>query len=197
VPGPRFDKVQGRIDGDEGIRFSTAEALATLKPVVDGGTVTFGGQTHPADGNAAIIVTTAERAAEIGADAAIRIEPLAFGLARAELAYMPEAPIAAARQALARAGIAISELQAINTHNPFAVNDLAFAKATGVDVATMNNRGCSLVYGHPNAPTGLRSVIELIEELVERGGGHGLFTGCAAGDTAMAVVLRVDGGRAR
>ena len=197
VPGPRFDKVQARIDGDEGIRFSTAEGLATLKPVVDGGTVTFGAQTHPADGNAAIIVTTAERAAEIGADAAIRIEPLAFGLARAELAYMPEAPIAAARQALARAGIAVSELQAINTHNPFAVNDLAFAKATGVDVATMNNRGCSLVYGHPNAPTGLRSVIELIEELVERGGGHGLFTGCAAGDTAMAVVLRVDGRRAR
>jgi len=61
----------------------------------------------------------------------------------------------------------------------------------------MSARGCSLVYGHPNAPTGLRSVIELIEQLVERGGGLGLFTGCAAGDTAMAVVLRVDGRRSR
>ncbi len=55
----------------------------------------------------------------------------------------------------------------------------------------MNNYGCSLVWGHPNAPTGLRSTIELIEELVLRGGGTGLFTGCAAGDTAMALVVKV------
>jgi acetyl-CoA acetyltransferase len=55
----------------------------------------------------------------------------------------------------------------------------------------MNNYGCSLIWGHPNGPTGLRSVIELIEELTIRGGGYGLFTGCAAGDSAMAVVLKV------
>ena len=55
----------------------------------------------------------------------------------------------------------------------------------------MNNYGCSLVWGHPQAPMGTRSVIELIEELALRGGGCGLFTGCAAGDTAMAVVLEV------
>jgi acetyl-CoA acetyltransferase len=196
VPNARFDKVQVRLEGDEGIRFSTAEGLAALKPVIEGGTVTFGGQTHPADGSAAIVVTTPERAAAMTTDVAVRIEPLAFGMARAELAYMPEAPIAAAKQALARADVAIGDLHAINTHNPFAVNDLAFAKATGVDVTTMNGKGCSLVYGHPNAPTGLRSVIELIEQLVDRGGGYGLFAGCAAGDTAMAVVLRVDGRRA-
>ena len=46
----------------------------------------------------------------------------------------------------------------------------------------MNNYGCSLIWGHPQGPTGLRSVIELIEELVQRGGGRGLFVGCAAGD---------------
>jgi acetyl-CoA acetyltransferase len=56
----------------------------------------------------------------------------------------------------------------------------------------MNNYGCSLVWGHPQAPMGTRSIIELIEELALRGGGFGLFTGCAAGDTAMAVVLEVD-----
>ena len=55
----------------------------------------------------------------------------------------------------------------------------------------MNNYGCSLIWGHPQGPTGLRAVIELIEELVLAGGGYGLFHGCAAGDTAMAVVLRV------
>jgi acetyl-CoA acetyltransferase len=55
----------------------------------------------------------------------------------------------------------------------------------------MNNYGCSLIWGHPNGPTGMRLVIEIIEELVERGGGRGLFTGCAAGDTGMAVVVEV------
>lgn len=55
----------------------------------------------------------------------------------------------------------------------------------------MNNYGCSLVWGHPQGPTGLRAIIELIEELALRGGGVGLFHGCAAGDTAMACVLKV------
>ncbi len=80
----------------------------------------------------------------------------------------------------------------MKTHNPFVVSDIALARATGFDAMAMNNYGCSLVWGHPQSPTGLRSVIELIEELAERGGGLGLFTGCAAGDSAMAVVLRVD-----
>jgi acetyl-CoA acetyltransferase len=55
----------------------------------------------------------------------------------------------------------------------------------------MNNYGSSLIFGHPQGPTGMRCVIELIEEIALRGGGNGLFTGCAAGDTAMAVVLNV------
>jgi acetyl-CoA acetyltransferase len=55
----------------------------------------------------------------------------------------------------------------------------------------MNNYGCSLVWGHPQGPTGLRTIIELIEELAERGGGYGLFHGCAAGDTAMAAIVEV------
>jgi acetyl-CoA acetyltransferase len=55
----------------------------------------------------------------------------------------------------------------------------------------MNRYGCSLVWGHPQAPTGLRGVIELIEELAILGGGYGLFTGCAAGDSAAALVVRV------
>jgi acetyl-CoA acetyltransferase len=67
-----------------------------------------------------------------------------------------------------------------------------FARETGVDVMSMNNFGCSLIYGHPQGPTGLRAIIELIEELVMRGGGRGLFHGCAAGDTAMAVVIEAN-----
>jgi len=82
-------------------------------------------------------------------------------------------------------------MKAIKTHNPFAVNDLYFAQATGAVLKDMNRFGCSLVWGHPQAPMGTRAVIELIETLVLQGGGLGLFTGCAAGDTAMAVVIEV------
>jgi acetyl-CoA C-acetyltransferase len=82
----------------------------------------------------------------------------------------------------------------VTTHNPFAVNDLWLSRETGLPVERMNPYGCSLVYGHPQAPTGLRALTELIEALAERGGGTGLFTGCAAGDTGAALVVRVEGG---
>jgi acetyl-CoA acetyltransferase len=191
VPSRDFKKVAATLAGDEGIFESTPEGFASLRPVLPGGTVTFGGQTHPADGNAAVVLTSSSRAAEMSRDASIRIELLGFGQARAELGYMPEATIPAARAAMQRAGITPKQLAAIKTHNPFAVNDIVLSRALDVDWEGMNNYGCSLIWGHPNGPTGLRSVIELIEELTIRGGGYGLFTGCAAGDSAMALVLKV------
>ena len=97
----------------------------------------------------------------------------------------------AARRALTDAGLSIAQIDAVKTHNPFAVNDLYFAKETGFAIERMNNFGCSLIYGHPQAPMGLRGIMEPIEELVQKGGGRGLFTGCAAGDTAMAAVVEV------
>ncbi|KAA3629968.1 MAG: thiolase family protein [Proteobacteria bacterium] len=192
VPNSSFRKTVGQLTGDEGVTLSTAEGLAKLRPVVNGGTVTFGGQTHPADGSAAIVLAAPEQARALSRDPAIVIRLLGFGQARAELAYMPEATIPAAKNALAMADLPIARMDAIKSHNPFAVNDIAFARATGADAMTMNNYGSSLIWGHPQAPTGMRAVIELIEELVLRGGGYGLFEGCAAGDTAMAVVLQVD-----
>ncbi len=191
VPSPNYRKTVTTLDGDEGVTKSTPEGLAKLRPVLEGGTVTYGGQTYPADGNAGMVFATPEKAAELSTDPKIAVRVLGFGLARAELAYMPEAPVPAAQKALQQAGKTIQQVDAIKTHNPFVANDLVFAKATGADVMKMNNYGCSLVWGHPNAPTGLRSSIELIEELVLRGGGVGLFTGCAAGDTAMATLIEV------
>jgi acetyl-CoA acetyltransferase len=191
VPAPGYKKTLTTLAGDEGISHSTAEGLAALKPVAPGGTVTYGGQTHPADGNAGLVVTTRERARELSRDPKIAVRLHGFGLARAELAYMPEATVPAAERALAQAGLRITQMAAVKTHNPFAVNDLFFARSTGIAWQTMNNYGCSLVWGHPQAPMGTRAIIELIEELALRGGGYGLFTGCAAGDTAMAVVLEV------
>jgi acetyl-CoA acyltransferase len=177
--------------GDEGIHATTSDGLAALKPTLANGSVTHGGQTHPADGSAAIVLTTPQRVPELTREPAIDIRLVAFGQARVERGYMPEAPVPAARRALAAAGLEIAQMKAIKTHNPFIVNDLVLAQCFGLDPARFNNYGSSLVWGHPQGPTGLRSVIELIEELVLMGGGYGLFTGCAAGDSSMAVVLRV------
>ncbi len=105
---------------------------------------------------------------------------------------MAMANVPAARQALDRADLAISDINAIKTHNPFAVNDVYFAREMGVQISAMNRFGRSLVWGHPQAPTGARLIIELVEELVLAGGGYGLFTGCAAGDAALALIVKVD-----
>src|SRR5690606_6752175 len=92
VPAAGYKKTAAVLAGDEGVSRSTAEGLAALKPVQPGGSVTYGAQTHPADGNAGIVVTTRERARELARDPAIGVRLLGFGSARAELAHMPEAP---------------------------------------------------------------------------------------------------------
>jgi acetyl-CoA acetyltransferase len=79
----------------------------------------------------------------------------------------------------------------IKTHNPFAANDIFMADQMGIKLSDMNNYGSSLVFGHPQAPTAGRLIIEGIEELAARGGGYLLFTGCAAGDTGAALVLKI------
>jgi acetyl-CoA acetyltransferase len=191
VPRPNYRKTANIINSDEGISVSNEAGLAGLRPALKDGSVTFGGQTHPADGNAAIIVTTPERAGELSSDPNIVIEILGFGSARTELAYMPEATIPAALAALKQASLGIGDINAVKSHNPFAINDIVFAKETGANLDSMNNFGCSLIWGHPQGPTATRSIIELIEELAHRGGGYGLFQGCAAGDTAMATVIHV------
>jgi acetyl-CoA acetyltransferase family protein len=186
-----FRKQSGTLSADEGVFATNAQGLAKLKPVKPDGTVTFGTQTHPADGNAGAIVTTREIAREMAIDKGVEVELLGFGQARVEKGHMPMAPAPAAMAALKQAGLAMKDVDAVKTHNPFAVNDIAFARETGFALEKMNNYGSSLIWGHPQAPTGMRSTIELIEELVLRGGGTGVFSGCAAGDSAMALVLRV------
>jgi acetyl-CoA acetyltransferase family protein len=191
ISDAKFRKQTGVLSADEGIFPTTAEGLAKLKPVKEGGTVTFGGQTHPADGNAGAIVTTRDLARAASANPHIEIEILGFGQARVEPGYMPMAPSPAAFNALKNAGLAVGDIHAIKTHNPFAVNDIALARDLGFAWEKMNNYGSSIIWGHPQAPTGLRAIIELVEELVLRGGGVGLFTGCAAGDSGYATILRV------
>ncbi len=186
VPGRRRPL---ELDADEGVRLVDAETAGKLPPATPDGVHTFASQTHPADGAAGAVVTNADRARALG-EGVVRI--LGTGFSRVAPAHMPQAPVPAAAVALASAGLGFADLHAITTHNPFAVNDLYFARETGIALEDMNVRGCSLVFGHPQGPTGLRSIAELVETLRDRGGGRGLFTGCAAGDTGAALVIEVD-----
>jgi acetyl-CoA acetyltransferase len=179
------------LEADEGITSSTAEGLAGLRPVIPEGVHTFGSQTHPADGNCGLSVTTRERAKQLSAQPGIEIQLLSFGYARAKKGFMAAAVAPSAEMALHEAGIKAGDLAVIKTHNPFAANDVVMARVMGLDVNTMNNYGSSLIYGHPQAPTGARLIIEGIEELAQKGGGYLLFAGCAAGDTAASMVLKV------
>lgn len=188
---PRKRKEPTVVEEDFGVFPTTREGLAKLQPVAEGGVVTYGSQTHPADGTAGMVVTGEERARELSRDGGV-VHLLSVGFARVEKARMPKAPVPAARTALEDAGLGIGEVDAIKTHNPFAVNDVYFSRQTGVPVEEMNDYGSSLIFGHPQGPTGARLIAELIEVLRRRGGGTGLFTGCAAGDTGAAIVLRVE-----
>ena len=105
---------------------------------------------------------------------------------------MAAAVTPSAEMALENAGIKVSDLGAVKTHNPFTVNDVVMGKLMGIDEKIFNNYGSSLIFGHPQGPTGMRLTIELIEELLMKGGGYGLFAGCAAGDTAAALVVKVN-----
>jgi acetyl-CoA acetyltransferase family protein len=187
----RGKKVTGSVDADEGIHGTTAEGLAKLRPAMEGGTVSFGTQTHPADGSAGMVVCGKEQAALLSKDPKITIRVRSYGEARVGKAMMPMAVVPAAQEALRRANIEVKDCAAFKTHNPFAINDVFFCRELGLEPEQVNRYGSPLVWGHPQGPTGLRAMMEMIEELAIRGGGYGLFSGCAAGDTAMAVLLEV------
>ncbi|MFV1960215.1 MAG: thiolase family protein, partial [Acidimicrobiia bacterium] len=119
----RGKKSLGVLDADEGVHSTTAEGLDRLRPVVDGGTVTYGSQTHPADGNAGMIVCNQDQAGRLSRDKNVTVQILSYGEARTEKGFMPKAVVPAARNALERAGISAEQCAAIKTHNPFAVSD--------------------------------------------------------------------------
>ena len=185
IPQRRKDPVS--VDEDAGIFPTTREGLAKLRPVAPEGVVTYGSQTHPADGTAGMVVTSESRARELSGGGIARL--LGIGYARVEKARMPNAPVPAARAALKDAGVGIGDIDVIKTHNPFAVNDVYFSRQLGVSVEAMNDYGSSLIFGHPQGPMGARLIAEMLRR---RDGGTGRFTGCAAGDTGAALVLRVE-----
>jgi acetyl-CoA acetyltransferase len=185
----------GRIDDDLGIRRVTRDGLRAMRELDT--CVTAGGQTHASDGMATLLMTTAEKAAELSPRPEIEIRLIAKTEARANPGLMPEAPAIAVKKLLEKTGLKMTEMAVVKNHNPFAVNDAIFSRVLDHDWKEMNKTGCSLVWGHPQGPTLTRSLIEGLEEAVVLGGGLVLLFGCAAGDVGIAAVFSVSDKGAR
>ncbi len=179
------------VETDEGVTPTTAEGLAKLGPAEKDGVHSFGAQTFPADGNCGFIVTGKDKAKELSKDPKVEIQIVSYGFSRVKPGFMAAAPVPAAEMALKNANMKITDMKAIKSHNPFATNDINFAKKMNIDVMKMNNYGSSLIYGHPQAPTAGRIIAEMLEETVMLGGGYCLWTGCAAGDTGASMIFKV------
>lgn len=179
----------GRIDDDLGVRALTLDGLRAMRELDT--CVTGGTQTHASDGMSALLVTTEGKARELSTRPEIEITFVAKTDVRAQPSLMPEAPALAVRKLLDRTGLTMSDMAVVKNHNPFAVNDVIFAKMLDYDWREMNNTGCPLVWGHPQGPTLTRVAIEGLEEAVDLGGGHVLIFGCAAGDVGIAAIFKV------
>lgn len=182
----------GRIDDDLGVREVSLGALRAMRELDT--CVTSGSQTHASDGMAGLLVTTPGKARELSRRPEIEISFVAKTEVRAHPSLMPEAPGLAVRKLLSRTGLTMADVTVVKSHNPFAVNDVVFARMLDYDWRDMNRTGCSLVWGHPQGPTLTRILIESLEEAVSLGGGYALVFGCAAGDVGIAALFRVSEG---
>jgi len=192
--------VQGRklgvVDDDYGVRkYASIDDFKSERQLDS--CVAAGGQTHPSDGMFTMLVTSEEKARELSASPEISIQLIASNEYRTEAGLMPEAPSFAVRQLLERTGLTMDDMVAVYDHNPFAINDVVFAKLLDYDWHKMNDTGCPLVYGHPQGPTLIRVTVEALEQAVTRGGGYVLIFGCAAGDVGIAAIFKVTDSRKR
>jgi len=182
----------GRIDDDAGVRRPTLGALKAMRALDS--CVTGGTQTHASDGMATMLVTSQEKARELSPRPEIDIQLVGKAEARTLPSLMPEAPVFAVQKLLKRTGLSMDDMVVVKDHNPFAANDVIFAKVMNYDWRKMNTTGCPLVWGHPQGPTLTRVLIEALEEAVSLGGGYVLIFGCAAGDVGIAAVFKVSSG---
>lgn len=182
-------KSMGWVAEDLGVKSISLEDMRAMRELDT--CVTPGTQTHASDGMATLLVTSPEKAAQLSARPEIEIRFVGKAEVRTYPSLMPEAPGLAVQKLLARTGLSMADMAVVKDHNPFAVNDVIFAKTLGYDWRKMNTTGCPLVWGHPQGPTLTRLIIEALEEAVELGGGNVLVFGCAAGDVGIAAIFNV------
>jgi len=174
---------------DEGPRADTTmEALAKLKPAFkEGGTVTAGNASQMSDGAAAVMVMSAERAAQLGLKPLVRFVTFAAGGVPPEL--MGIGPIAAIPKALKLAGLSMNDIDLFELNEAFAAQSLAVLKTLEMDQDKVNVNGGAIALGHPLGCTGTKLTTQLIYEMGRRKSKYGMVTMCIGGGMGAAAVF--------
>ncbi len=177
------------VDADEGPRpDSSLERLAALEPAFRaGGTVTAGNASTLNDGAACLVLASAAKASELGAEPLARI--VATGVAGVDPAYMGIGPVPAIRAALAAAGLELGDLDLIEINEAFAAQVLASARELGIDEQRLNVNGGAIAIGHPLGCSGARLLTTLAWELRRRGGRYGVAALCVGVGQGLATVI--------
>jgi acetyl-CoA acyltransferase len=180
------------ISADEGIRRgTTVEVLAKLKTVFkpDSGVITAGNSSQISDGSAALLMTTSEKARELGLTPIARVHTAV--LAGADPIIMLTAPIPATRKALARSGLGLDEIGAFEVNEAFAPVPLAWLADLGADAKALNPNGGAIALGHPLGGSGARLMTTLVHHMRDNGIRYGLQAMCEGGGQANATILEL------
>ena len=176
---------------DEGIRETSREKLASLKPafrpVEQGGRITAGNSSQITDGAAAILIMSEERAKKLGLTPRARF--VNFALAAEDPRYMLTAPIPATHKVLERAGLTMDDIDLVEINEAFAAVVLAWEKELHPDMSKVNVNGGAIALGHPLGASGARLMTTLLNELERTGGRYGLQTMCEGGGMANATII--------
>ncbi|WP_433710476.1 thiolase family protein [Nocardia sp. CA-084685] len=181
----------GTVIADEGIRpGSRVEKLAGLKPAFQAdGVIHAGNSSQISDGAAALLVTTAEKARELGLTPLVRYR--AGAVAGADPVLMLTAPIPATEKVLRKAGIGLSEVGVFEVNEAFAPVPLAWLAETGADPELLNPLGGAIALGHPLGGSGAVLMTRMIHHMRDNGIRYGLQTMCEGGGTANATVVEL------
>ncbi|HZG90492.1 MAG TPA: acetyl-CoA C-acyltransferase [Pseudonocardia sp.] len=177
---------------DEGIRRGTSvQTLAGLKTVFkpDGGVITAGNSSQISDGSAGLLMTTSEKARELGLTPIARVHTAV--LAGADPVIMLTAPIPATQKVLARSGLSIDEIGAFEVNEAFAPVPLAWLADIGADAKALNPNGGAIALGHPLGGSGARLMTTLVHHMRDNGIRYGLQTMCEGGGQANATILEL------
>jgi acetyl-CoA C-acetyltransferase len=175
---------------DEGIRpDTTPQSLAALPPAFgEAGTITAGNASQISDGGAAVVVTSREKAEELGLSSLAEI--VAHGMAAERFAYLHSVPAIALQHALKKAGLDVHDLGLIEVNEAFAAVALNVTKVLGVSDDIVNVNGGAVALGHPIGMSGARIVLTLANEMRRRGVDLGGATICGGGGQGDALVIR-------
>jgi acetyl-CoA C-acetyltransferase len=175
------------VDRDQGLRETSAEALARLRPVLDGGLHTAGTSSQISDGAAAVLLLDADRASQLGLRPRARI--LAQCLIGAEPYYHLDGPVAATERVLASAGMAIGDIDLFEVNEAFASVVLSWQRVHQPDPERVNVNGGAIALGHPVGSTGARLITSALHELERRDAAVALVTMCAGGAMSTATII--------